>query len=118
MVVALAAGKSGISTLLVVSQVVLSIVLPFITLPLIWLTSSRAIMRVRKPTSLVTLDVQQHPFTASPALVAAPSPGEAQVEWEDFSNGVITTCIGSAIWLVVMSANVYVIVSLARGTSA
>ena len=43
-------GRSGIDQLLVISQVILSIVLPFVTFPLIYVTSSRKAMRVRKPT--------------------------------------------------------------------
>lgn len=49
MVVAIAVGRPGINALLVASQVALSVVLPFVTLPLILLTSSKAIMRVKKP---------------------------------------------------------------------
>ncbi|THH23107.1 hypothetical protein EUX98_g8070 [Antrodiella citrinella] len=48
MVVAIAVGRPGLNTLLVASQVVLSIVLPFVAFPLIYLTSSKSIMRVRK----------------------------------------------------------------------
>lgn len=40
---------------------------------------------------------------------------EAQVEMVDFSNGKITMAFGWAIWLVVVMANVYAIVGLARG---
>ena len=47
MAVAASLGRGGVSTLLVVSQVVLSIVLPFVTFPLILLTSSKKIMMVR-----------------------------------------------------------------------
>ena len=49
MAVAIAVGRPGINTLLVASQVALSIVLPFVAFPLIWLTSSKSIMRVKKP---------------------------------------------------------------------
>lgn len=49
MVVAIAVGRPGISALLVASQVALSVVLPFVTLPLILLTSSKTIMRIKKP---------------------------------------------------------------------
>lgn len=47
MVVAIAVGRPGINMLLVASQVALSIVLPFVAFPLIWLTSSRSVMRVK-----------------------------------------------------------------------
>lgn len=62
MVVAIAVGRPGINTLLVASQVVLSIVLPFVAFPLIWLTSSDSVMSVRKP-SVPTTEEPRHPVT-------------------------------------------------------
>ncbi|RPD63239.1 natural resistance-associated macrophage protein [Lentinus tigrinus ALCF2SS1-7] len=52
-VVAIAVGRPGIDTLLVASQVALAIVLPFVAAPLIWLTSSKSVMSVRKPTEAI-----------------------------------------------------------------
>ena len=49
MIVAVSVGRTGISAMLVASQVVLSLVLPFIVFPLVWLTSSRTVMRVYSP---------------------------------------------------------------------
>ncbi|EGO02730.1 hypothetical protein SERLA73DRAFT_84509 [Serpula lacrymans var. lacrymans S7.3] len=49
MIVAVAFGRSGINTLLVASQVALSVVLPFVAFPLIYLTSSKTVMSVPKP---------------------------------------------------------------------
>lgn len=49
MVVAIAVGRPGINVLLVGSQVALSVVLPFVAFPLILLTSTKSVMRVRKP---------------------------------------------------------------------
>ncbi|KAE9407319.1 natural resistance-associated macrophage protein [Gymnopus androsaceus JB14] len=48
MAVAISLGRPGINILLVLSQVILSIVLPFITLPLIYLTSSKKFMTVKR----------------------------------------------------------------------
>ncbi len=104
MVVAIAAGRKGVDDLLVISQVVLSIVLPFITFPLIFLTSSKSIMSVRQPTE------HRDRTVGSDA-----EGGETTV---DFSSGILTTIVGAVIWLVVMSANMYVIVSLAMGTAS
>ncbi|KAJ3882367.1 natural resistance-associated macrophage protein [Lentinula edodes] len=50
-VVAVAVGRNGIDNLLVISQVVLSVALPFVAFPLIYLTSSKVVMRVQKPPS-------------------------------------------------------------------
>lgn len=112
MVVAIAVGKQGIDALLVASQVVLSIVLPFITFPLIYCTSSRAIMSVRKPRSQPSDDVAP---TTSVDTNATPALESASDEMVDFSSGKIATTIGGAICLIVIAANMYVIVSLARG---
>ncbi|KAF8516943.1 hypothetical protein BU17DRAFT_67223 [Hysterangium stoloniferum] len=48
--VAALVGRSGINALLITSQVVLSIVLPFVVFPLVYLTSSRAVIVVTKKT--------------------------------------------------------------------
>ncbi|KAJ7897345.1 natural resistance-associated macrophage protein-domain-containing protein [Mycena olivaceomarginata] len=98
--VAAAVGRPGIDALLVASQVILAIVLPFITLPLIYLTSSKTVMRVRKPHALVS--------TAA----------ETENSWDDtidYSSGIALTILGCAIWLVMLTANVYVIVTLIIG---
>ncbi|KAF8890082.1 natural resistance-associated macrophage protein-domain-containing protein [Infundibulicybe gibba] len=91
MVVAISVGQRGVDTLLVASQVVLSIVLPFITFPLIYLTSSKA-------SCAGTGDVEAR-----------------DDEYEDFSSGRVAVCVGAVIWVVVVAANMYVIVTLAMG---
>src|SRR5882762_8020361 len=80
MIVAFAVGRSGIDQLLVASQVVLSIVLPFIIFPLVWLTTSKDIMSVKKP-GAGSDDAER---------------GEDKV---DFSNGKVAAGFGYAIWL-------------------
>ncbi|KAJ4501396.1 natural resistance-associated macrophage protein-domain-containing protein [Lentinula lateritia] len=64
MAVAIAFGRPGINALLVISQVILSIVLPFITLPLLYLTSSKKFMRVERPCSCC-------PTNSSPEMIPA-----------------------------------------------
>ncbi|KAM5539976.1 hypothetical protein V8D89_006479 [Ganoderma adspersum] len=108
LIVAAASGRAGIDTLLVASQVVLSIVLPFIVFPLVWFTSSKSIMSVKKP--LEGADSQD----PSVGVVDAAS-AEAQFEMVDFSNGKILIGFSYAIWLVIVVANVYAIVGLAMG---
>ncbi|TFK90084.1 Nramp-domain-containing protein [Polyporus arcularius HHB13444] len=120
LVVAAGLGRAGIDTLLVASQVILSIVLPFIVFPLLWLTSSKSVMSVKKPVERATA-----PAPASSGDGASPahtdsSPDaalalEEQFETVDFSIGKITTGVGYAIWLVIVMANVYAIVGLGLG---
>ncbi|KAI1790908.1 Nramp-domain-containing protein [Ganoderma leucocontextum] len=111
LIVAAAAGRAGVDTLLVASQVVLSIVLPFIVFPLIWFTSSKSIMRVKKP--LERVDSQDASVGGTHAQDA--SSAEAQFEMVDFSNGKVLIVFSYAIWLVIVMANVYAIVGLAMG---
>jgi metal iron transporter len=87
MVVALAVGRRGIDAMLVASQVALSIVLPFISLPLLILTGSKEVMTVRK----------------------------ADGEEVDYSNGWIMTIIGYSIWSFIVIANIYSWYTLAQG---
>ncbi|KAK0203868.1 natural resistance-associated macrophage protein [Desarmillaria ectypa] len=87
--VAIAIGRSGIDTLLVASQVVLSIVLPFIVFPLLWFTSNKSVMSVEN------------------------NDGGSV----NFSNSIPITLLGAAIWLLVVVANIYVLVSLGMGTT-
>ena len=129
MVVALAMGRSGIDQLLVASQVVLSIVLPFVIFPLMWLTTSKKIMSVkRSEPDLPTLTVDGSPPDpdTSGSKFATPKIGNSTegdvesssssvIEMVDYSNGKIIAGIGYLIWTVVVVANMYVIVMLAMG---
>jgi metal iron transporter len=112
MVVAVAVGRSGIDALLVTSQVILSIVLPFISLPLIYLTSSKKIMTVKRP---ITRSLPESSGVPDAAADVATTDIERTQEDVDFSNGKIVIAICSGIWLIVVTANVYVIVNLALG---
>ncbi|KAK0489581.1 putative transporter of the NRAMP family [Armillaria luteobubalina] len=87
--VAIAVGRSGIDTLLVASQVVLSIVLPFIVFPLLWLTSNRRVMSVKNDDGSSV----------------------------NFSNSIPIALLGAATWLLVVAANVYVLVMLGMETA-
>jgi metal iron transporter len=119
MAVALVVGRQGIDKLLVTSQVVLSIVLPFITFPLLYCTSSKAIMSVRKrgpgalPMSetLTAVELPSALQNRSPDMVENADTDEVV----DFSNNRLTIGVGGAIWLVIVAANFYVLVELGAG---
>ncbi|KAG6869159.1 hypothetical protein C0993_012258 [Termitomyces sp. T159_Od127] len=101
--VATAVGRSGINTLLVASQVTLSVVLPFIAFPLIYLTSSKVVMHVRKP------DADE----AMPMAEKVEGAAVASDDMIDLSNGWLLSGVAYLIWAVVLVANGYAIVSLA-----
>ncbi|KAL4067309.1 natural resistance-associated macrophage protein-domain-containing protein [Scleroderma yunnanense] len=133
MIVAIAVGESGISALLVISQVVLSIVLPFITFPLIYLTSSSEIMKVRQPPS----ESSCGPDIPSPGTAVTPPPMNARPPMSEdvlevvdrsldpeaaadkgfvyFNSGKMMSSIGILIWLVIVAANIYALVTLGSG---
>ena len=130
MVVALAMGRTGIDLLLVASQVVLSIVLPFVMLPLLWLTTDKKIMSVKKPKSssstLMAGGLSTNPDTSTASMLVASKIGSSTepdveassssvTEIVDYSNGKIVAGAGYLILAVVVVANAYVIVTLAMG---
>ena len=132
MVVAIAVGRQGINSLLVVSQVILSIVLPFVAFPLIYLTSSEVVMRVRvTPPDAIERETPPLQRVASldfpseeiqvvgmdiiqPADTPEDTPNiyDEMPEIIDFSNGLLLTTLSYIIWGVVFLANAYAIVML------
>ena len=110
MVVAIAVGRSGVDALLVASQVALSIVLPFITFPLLYLTNSKEVMAVKKPRTISVVDSDK-----SREELADDVDLETTMETVDFSNNKIVMILGWLLWLVIVAANVYAIVSLGLG---
>jgi len=165
MVVAVVVGKPGIDTLLIISQVILSIVLPFVMFPLVWLTSSSLVMRVKRPSELVAETTTASTTSGDEKKGNGPDPSELEVamdddevvvtasasasiddcqvvalseskekeeekesdvvqletvspidddsEYVDYSNGWLLTVISYSIWIVVVVANGYLIVTLA-----
>ena len=92
-IVAAVVGKQGINTLLVASQVILSLILPFVVFPLVFLTSSDRVMTIE----------------AEPTKEGEP---RAKVS---FKNGIILKVLGYLIFVVIVLANVSALVTLAIG---
>lgn len=121
-VVAIAVGRDGINALLVASQVVLSVVLPFVAFPLIYLTSSEVVMRVRvTPPDVIQLETPQ--LRQSATSLDYPEGNEStdtiplevcdgMPEVIDYSNGFLLTILSYVIWGVIFIANAYAIVML------
>lgn len=140
-IVAVAVGRQGINTLLVASQVVLSVVLPFVAFPLIYLTSAEAVMRVRRPPPEVIESIEKptrediNPILDDALVLPDPDiqtiylpehivDEKAEInsiildEYIDYSNGRWLMAISYAIWSVVILANGYAIVSLLKKVEA
>ena len=111
-IVASIMGESGINTLLVASQVVLSVVLPFIIFPLVWLTSSSRVMSVQSHTpSTSPFPTEICPGSSSLPETSAEKEADSE-QVVDFSSGRIVTVIGYIMCLIIFAANVYVLATL------
>lgn len=127
LVISLSIGKSGLNEALNASQVVLSILLPFLTAPLIYLTCKRSIMRVQvMDTSSSSVEM-----TCLDSIVSNDNDGDAVDDIDrtdsdaqnnddedgkaflDMSNSWITTIFAVLIWIFISVLNVYAIVKLA-----
>lgn len=121
MAVAIAAGRSGVDTMLVASQVALSIVLPFIVLPLLYLTGSSGVMTVRRVRPEAEDDGNKVQLEQTESIDLAGSSNastkdvEAAVETVDYSNNRFVAAFAWLLWLVLVAANVYAIVTLGLG---
>lgn len=107
-VVAVAVGRSGIDTMLVASQVALSIVLPFVIFPLVWIASDKNIMMIANPPGILSA-------ASKTKEVATTSSEEQAQEKHDFSAHWLTKTIGYLLFSLITVANAYVIVTLAIG---
>ncbi|EED21583.1 natural resistance-associated macrophage protein 1, putative [Talaromyces stipitatus ATCC 10500] len=89
-IIAAAVGQNGLTHALQGTQVALSIILPFTSAPLIWLTCRKAVMTVYDPSNITGVNMQ---------------------------NNLLTAILGSLIWLLIVVLNVALIVLTAIGVN-
>ena len=106
MIVAGCVGQNGLNQALNASQVALSILLPFLTAPLIYLTCQKRVMvvTVQVPTS-----------TSSTTTVTEGLELETGTRTIVMANGIKTKIGAITVWLFIATLNVYLIVHLAMG---
>jgi metal iron transporter len=92
-VIAAAVGRKGLDQALVASQVVLSVILPFVSAPLVWFTCRKSIMTVTS--------IRQ----------------DGSEETVDMKNGWITAALAGFIWLVLVVMNIALLVLVGLGKS-
>ncbi len=118
--ISLSIGKSGLSAALNASQVVLSILLPFLTAPLIYFTCKKSIMRVEvNQADEDTIDDAVGTSNELGTVELQELSGENNLEQQeqekkyiDMSNNWATSIIAFLIWLFISVLNVYTIVKL------
>jgi len=101
-IIAAAVGKKGLDTALVASQVVLSIILPIVSTPLIWFTCRRKFMTI---------------ITEERTSAIAETDGTMTYQDVNMQNGWIVTTLAVLIWLVLVVMNVSLLVLLGLGKS-
>ncbi|KAL1410197.1 Manganese transporter smf1 [Vanrija albida] len=118
-VIAVAVGPKGMDDMLVASQVILSIVLPTVTVPLVYLCSQDSVMSVEGPVEERPLAQVDRASVDTPdvdvAAPVAPSPSPPPRARRSFASPKWLTGIGYLLCFVVILANGYVIVELALG---
>ncbi|CAI4063621.1 divalent metal ion transporter SMF2 SKDI_08G0940 [Saccharomyces kudriavzevii IFO 1802] len=131
LILVLVAGRSGLSGALNASQVVLSLLLPFVSAPLLYFTSSKKIMRVQLNRSKVpsrttdkqyvgdrgeedeTIELEEMGMGGSSTQergLVSPVP-----EYEDMSNGIIVTVLAVIVWLIISGLNFYMLIGFTTG---
>jgi metal iron transporter len=128
--VAAALGETGLNTMLVASQVVLSIILPTVIFPLVLLCSKEDLMTVeglevsnpiRQPTPPVSRSISAHDeIIPAPAQTDAHGDTPEHVEQptrqtKSYKSPLWITILGYLLFSVVVIANGYVIVQLGLG---
>ncbi|ODQ65565.1 natural resistance-associated macrophage protein [Nadsonia fulvescens var. elongata DSM 6958] len=138
-VVTAAVGQSGLSQVLNISQVILSILLPFLTAPLVYMICNKRIMTVQviqEPEQLETtgesageefLMQERENFAQSEdalvsgensdsnSIASSMSNHEARITHKDMSNHWAINVFSIMIWVFITILNVYLIVRLGMG---
>ncbi|SCV05552.1 LANO_0H10000g1_1 [Lachancea nothofagi CBS 11611] len=128
LILVLVAGRRGLSGALNASQVVLSLLLPFVSAPLLYFTSSKKIMRVELANNcyydmrdvgiplqdLNRLDNNQR--DESEDAVSEHSTNESSdALYVDMSNSLFTTICSVALWVFISGLNFYLLASFSKG---
>ncbi|ODV92380.1 hypothetical protein CANCADRAFT_30547 [Tortispora caseinolytica NRRL Y-17796] len=104
LVIACSLGRDGMAVALTASQVILSVLLPFVSAPLIYFTSRKKLMRVAISNERVIADEMEDeeamPLTTS---------------YLDYSSNTIVIVIGALLWLFVSVLNIALLVLTFKG---
>lgn len=122
LILVMVAGRNGLSGALNASQVILSLLLPFVSAPLLYFTCSKKIMRVKANNNEQGIQLQNMNSSGEGA-VSSPSDellrNEATIaesqHYIDKSNGILVTIIAILMWLLISILNFYMLISFCRG---
>lgn len=125
LILVLVAGRNGLSGALNASQVVLSLLLPFVSAPLLYFTSSKKVMSVevkntngcrsrprQSSKTSESIPLTDFDIDADGELTEEP---EETIETIDMSNGLLTTVLAVVVWLGISGLNFYLLLSFVNG---
>lgn len=98
-------GKKGLGAALNASQVILSLLLPFVTFPLIYFTCNKKIMSVKRKKNLDSVTTEVVDINE-----------DEEYEMVDMSNGKLTTVFAVSLWLLVSGLNIYLLFNFSTGS--
>lgn len=112
-------GGRGLNAMLVASQVVLSVVLPTVIFPLVYLCSRREVMTVNGPelelTSNAVPDVQEEVRPVGQATEAERDGRMSPRRQKSYTSPKWVTVLGYLLTFAVLLANIYVFVQIGLG---
>ncbi|SMN22456.1 similar to Saccharomyces cerevisiae YOL122C SMF1 Divalent metal ion transporter with a broad specificity for di-valent and tri-valent metals [Maudiozyma saulgeensis] len=113
LVISISIGKEALNKALNASQVVLSIVLPFLVAPLIYFTCSKKIMRTEVTVHDSDLDItEQHLKQEEKNIDIVENEDGTTIKVVNMANNWIVTIIAGIVWVFLSLLNVYAIVQL------
>lgn len=127
LVLVLVSGRKGLSSALNASQVILSLLLPFVSAPLIYLTSSSKIMRVKlidssqrtvESIGLMDLSTQDDDETTTDGFQIDEEDDvedDFEANYKDMSNSLMMNIIVCLIWTFITVLNFFLLISMAMG---
>ncbi|CUS22864.1 LAQU0S07e01860g1_1 [Lachancea quebecensis] len=99
-------GDRGISDMLNLSQVILSLILPIVSAPLIYFTSNSKIMTVTDTNG---------EFDASGEATESTALNGSGVTRVNYANSRLLTIVSSLVWIIISSLNCYLVISFMCG---
>jgi metal iron transporter len=114
-IIAGSVGKSGLSAALNGTQVALSIILPFVTAPLIYFTSRNKYMTVRSGPARFHVEGSGFDMTTARQRPVATGQGDDEEAEVKMGNAWYTTILAVLIWLLIAIMNVANLVLLGKG---
>lgn len=130
LILVIVAGRTGLSGALIASQVVLSLLLPFVSAPLLYFTANKNIMSVeitkgktpntrqtKKYSKLSTVEEEEIPLQdlESDETQGSSSNVTAQPEYKDMSNSKLVNVLAVLVWLLISGLNFFMLIRFAQG---